>query len=151
MGPEVSNLGIQDDSRQPLCSNWRPSEPAVATDDGRGHQLIVSPAILPTRDIAVHEAGHFVVGQSFGIPCQPPVISGDRRSGFVQPDLQPLPPGTNKASFLAQFDSQQVRKAAMARAVFCLAGFAAESRLSHSHWAAHRIIGGDCGFRWSPI
>ena len=104
--------------------------------------MIVSPTLLPVRDTAIHEAAHFVIGQSLGIPCQPPIISQDRQSGYVQPDLQPLPPGTNKAVFLAQFDPQQVRKAAMSRAVFCLAGFAAEARLQHSHWAAHRIIGG---------
>jgi len=104
--------------------------------------LIVAPSLLPKRDVAVHEAAHFIVAQSLGIPVETPVISPDRQSGHVATRLDPLPPGTDKAAFLAQYPPDQVRKAAMARAVFCLSGLAAETLLSRSHWAEHRIVAG---------
>lgn len=104
--------------------------------------MIVSPAILPTRDIAVHEAGHFVVGQSFGMPVLPPVISDDRQSGYVAVDIEPMPPDTDRKAFFSRIEPTLLRKLAMRRAVFCLSGYAAECRLARSHWGANRIV---CG------
>lgn len=103
--------------------------------------MIVSPSLLPKRDTAIHESAHFIIGQAVGIPVADPVIAPDRQSGHVATRLDPLPPGTDKAAFLAQFEPHQVREAAMKRAVFCLAGLAAESALNRSHWGEHRIIG----------
>lgn len=106
--------------------------------------MIVSPSILPTRDISVHESGHYIIGQSLGIPCKPPEISADRQSGHVATDVEPLPDGTTKAEWIGRFPPDLVRKVAMARATMSLAGCAAECHLNRSPWAHHRIVcGGD--------
>jgi hypothetical protein len=107
-----------------------------------GMDLIVSTSVLPSRCTPTHEAAHFVVGQTLGIPVADPVVGPDRRSGHVATLLQPLAPETDKRAFLAQFPPALVRKTAMARAVFCFAGLAAEAHLCRSHWAAQRIVAG---------
>lgn len=102
--------------------------------------LIVGAHVLPRRDIAIHEAGHFVIGKALGLPVQPPEIAADRQSGFVATDVLPLPAGTNRAALIASYPREIVQGCAITRAVMCFAGYAAEARLCRSHWAAHRII-----------
>ena len=103
--------------------------------------LIVATHVLPRRDIAVHEAGHFVIGKALGLPVQPPVIAADRQSGFVGTGVAPLPAGTDRAALIATYPKEIVQGCAISRAAMCFAGYAAEARLCRSHWAAHRIIG----------
>lgn len=103
--------------------------------------LIVATHVLPRRDIAVHEAGHYVVGKALGLPVKAPVIAADRMSGYVATDVAPLPAGTDRAALIANYPKEIVQGCAISRAAMCFAGYASEARLCRSHWAAHRIIG----------
>lgn len=103
--------------------------------------MIVSPRVLATHDIAIHEAGHFIIGQKLRLPVQPPVIAADRKSGFVPLAYAPQPPDFDRQAFIASMPRDELVDTAIAQTCMLLAGYAAEARLCRSHWAAHRIIG----------
>ena len=103
----------------------------------------VSDHVLQRQElsIAVHEAGHYIIGQKMGLPVKQPVIAPDRMSGYVAIDVEPRPKGYDRVGFISSLPRDVAIALTVRQGAMYLAGFAAEARLCRCVWAPHYVIG----------